>query len=59
VTIGLYDVAGRRVALLANEEFAAGWHATPARTRALAGGVYFARMDVAGKKLVQRLVILQ
>jgi hypothetical protein len=49
VTIGLYDVAGRRVAQLANEEFAAGWHTTPARAAELASGVYFARMDAAGR----------
>ena len=59
VTIGLYDVAGRRVAQLANEEFAAGWHTTPARAAELSSGVYFARMDAGGRKFVQRVVILQ
>lgn len=61
VTIALYDVAGRRVALLANGEFPAGYHATPVRGAVLPGGVYFAKMDVAGtgKSFVRRLVILQ
>ena len=59
VTIALYDVAGRRVARLADQDFAAGWHTTPARAAELSSGVYFARMDAAGKKFTQRLVILQ
>jgi len=59
VAITLYDVAGRRVAQIANGDFEAGWHTTPAQTAPLAGGVYFARMDVAGLKFVKRLVILQ
>ena len=59
VSITLYDVAGRRVASIANGDFEAGWHTTPAQTARLAGGVYFARMDVAGQKFVKRLVILE
>jgi hypothetical protein len=59
VSIMLYDVAGRRVASIANGDFEAGWHTTPAQTAQLSGGVYFARMDVAGQKFVKRLVILE
>jgi hypothetical protein len=60
VTIGLYDVAGRRVAVLAEGEFPAGVHTTgSARGPAVRAGVYFARLEALGHQLVQRIVVLR
>jgi hypothetical protein len=60
VTIGLYDVAGRRVAVLADGEFPAGVHTTRAANGpAMRAGVYFARLEALGKRLVQRIVVLR
>jgi hypothetical protein len=61
VRITVHDIAGRRVATLADGDYAAGVHAAewqPNRGGAPRSGVYFARMTVAGQALERRLVLL-
>lgn len=63
VKLALYDVTGRVVSTLADREFAAGPHDVtwPGRSdagRALGAGVYWARLDVAGRSLTRRVVVM-
>jgi len=58
VSIGLYNIAGRRIAQLVDGEFDAGVHATPALGPSIRSGIYFARMDAGPKRVVQRIVVL-
>jgi flagellar hook assembly protein FlgD len=58
----IYDVAGRRVAQLANAECSAGphalqWNGRDGAGRPAAPGVYFYRIE-AGKQVVTRKVLL-
>ena len=62
VDVAVYDVAGRRVALLASGRYEAGvhtvaWDPVAAGTRRTAG-MYFARMIAGGRTLGQRVVVL-
>jgi hypothetical protein len=62
VNVAVYDVAGRRVALLADGRFEAGVH-TVAWDPAAGGsarhaGMYFARLIAGGKSLGRRVVVL-
>ena len=66
VRIALYDVAGRRVRLLADRSFPAGehsltWDGADDEGRRLARGVYFARVRYArsGFEAAKKLVILR
>lgn len=60
VAIALFDLAGRRVASLADGDFAAGYHTARWREAGSAGGpgVYFARMIAGGRTLTRRVVVL-
>ena len=58
VQIALYDIAGRRVAMLADGEFPAGHHVAHLKGRVPGAGVYFARMTTGGKVLRQRVVLI-
>jgi hypothetical protein len=62
VTVEIYDVAGRRVAVRRLSPIDAGWHdvAFDGRDdagRLLASGVYFSRVTAAGQARTQKLVI--
>ncbi len=58
VSLALYDVNGRRVALLAEGSYPAGVHtATWQRSNAPRAGVYFARFVANGKSFVERVVV--
>ena len=66
VRVALYDVAGRRVRLLADRSFPAGehsltWDRADDQGRRLARGVYFARVRYArsGFESAKKLVILR
>jgi hypothetical protein len=59
ILASVYDVSGRRIAVLANREFPAGewslqWDATTS-----ARGVYFCCLSIGGRRLVQRVVLLK
>ncbi len=63
VKLELYDVTGRVVSTLADREFAAGphdvaWSGRSDAGRALGAGVYWARLDVAGRSLTRRVVVM-
>jgi hypothetical protein len=57
VKLAVYDVAGRRVATLADRTFARGSHAIPFDARRLGSGVYFTVLDVDGAKDVKSMVV--
>ncbi|ARA95137.1 hypothetical protein AWN76_013165 [Rhodothermaceae bacterium RA] len=58
VTLEVYEVIGRRVAmLLRNEPLKAGWHAVPFDARRLASGVYVYRLR-AGDFVQSRKMLL-
>jgi hypothetical protein len=59
VSLRLYDVAGREVSQLADEEMAAGDHQIVVEARRLAGGVYFAVLDAGDLQARTRLVLLK
>ncbi len=58
VRLAVYDVLGREVAVLANENFAAGEYAFRFEGSGLASGVYFARL-MAGSFVATTKMILQ
>jgi len=64
VEIGVYGVAGRRLAVVAKGTFAAGthtrrWDGRDAGGHPAAAGVYFFRLRVGGETRVVRAVLLQ
>jgi len=59
VSLRIYDVAGREVTTLVDEERAAGEHRVVFEGRWLAGGVYFAVLDAGAMRARQRLVLLK
>lgn len=60
VTIAMYDVAGRRVAvLLDNAVRPAGAGRIEFDSRTLAAGVYFIKMEMAAKSVSRRIVIVR
>jgi chitinase len=63
VHLVLYDVAGREVARLVDEDRAIGRHSVTWRrlggSQAAASGVYFLRFQAGGKDVVRRLVVLR
>jgi hypothetical protein len=59
VTIRLYDVAGREVRTLVDEELPAGWHRTVLEAGGLASGIYFCRMTAGEFTDVRKLLLLK
>ena len=62
VELGVYDVAGRRVAELVNEKQAAGmqearWDGRDQQGRAVGAGIYFARLAADGHSRVVKMVL--
>lgn len=57
VTLKVFDVAGREVAILVDEEMSVGNHAVTFAPRDLAGGIYFYKIT-AGKFLQTRKAVL-
>jgi hypothetical protein len=53
-----YDLAGRRVATLADRDFAAGTHRVDWDASGLASGSYLVRLEVAGEDCRSRKVTL-
>jgi len=56
IRLGLYDAAGRLVAVLADGERMPGRYAA-AVDKALAAGVYLARLESAGYSATRKLVV--
>ena len=62
VKLSVLDVQGRQVLSLADGEYAAGRHALSVHAGArgsLGAGLYFVRMQVAGRTFTQRFVVTQ
>ena len=64
VTLGVYDAAGRRVAIPFEGLSAAGEHRVNWDARAASGapvvpGVYFLRMEADGRSMTRRLVVVR
>jgi hypothetical protein len=59
VRLGVYDVAGRRLGLLADAAQAAGRHAVRYDALGLASGVYFIRLDAAGVRVARSIIVLR
>lgn len=55
----IFDTAGRRVAMLVDQERPAGEHSVVWQPQGLASGVYFARFSAEGRGETRRLVLLK
>ncbi|HPN40914.1 MAG TPA: T9SS type A sorting domain-containing protein, partial [Candidatus Cloacimonadota bacterium] len=64
IKLCIYDIRGRRVAILKNEQLPAGahqlpWQAVDASGRALPSGVYILRMDAGPEVFIRKLMLLK
>jgi hypothetical protein len=64
VHLAVFDVAGRRVRDLVEQVQSAGrqaitWDGLDGRGRPVAGGVYYVRLDAAGRELTRRVVLVR
>jgi hypothetical protein len=59
VEIAVYDLLGRRVAVLVEGELAAGRHAVRFRGEDLASGVYLVRMQAGSFRAVRRMTFVK
>jgi carboxypeptidase T len=64
VTLTIYDVTGRAVAVIARAEMAPGTYAVPwngldARGRAVASGMYFAKLRIGETSFVRKMVLVR
>lgn len=64
VRLEVFDVAGRRVAVLAEGEFGAGshtvqWNGTGARGESLASGTYYCRLRVGNETQVKKMTLVR
>lgn len=57
VAIHVYDVAGRRVSTLYDGAQSKGWHSVDLNSDRMASGVYFLKMQTAGKALTRKFVV--
>jgi poly-gamma-glutamate capsule biosynthesis protein CapA/YwtB (metallophosphatase superfamily) len=59
VRLEIFDVTGRRVAVLADETRPAGVHRAEWDARGAASGLYFCRLDAAGAVRTRKLVVMR
>jgi hypothetical protein len=59
VRLTVYDLTGRRVAVLVDQNMVAGTHTVSFNAGALASGVYMYRLEAAGQAFVQRMTLLK
>lgn len=59
ITLKVYDLLGREVAVLVNEERDAGAHEVRFDATALAGGVYYCRLTAGGFVLSRKMLLLK
>lgn len=59
VTLAVYDLLGRQVALLANENYSAGTHNIAFDASELASGVYMYRLNVAGQTFTRKMTLVK
>jgi len=59
VTLTVYDLLGREVTTLVNEEREAGYYAAQFDASALAGGLYFYRLEAGEFTQSRKLILLR
>lgn len=60
VDVGVFDVSGRRIAIISSEEMAAGTHAYNWMVpQAVGNGIYFVRANVSSGTVTQRMTIVK
>jgi glucose/arabinose dehydrogenase len=59
VTASLYDVTGRELALVMNQEFTAGSHSRQINVSTMAAGVYFLKVTADNASVTQRLIVTE
>ena len=59
VRLSIFDILGREVAILVNEEKAPGLHRAIFDASRLPSGIYFSRLDVQGKSIIRKLLLLK
>jgi len=57
--LAVYDLSGRLVRLLVEDELSAGRHQVLFEPRNLATGIYFYRLESADRSVVQRMLLLR
>ncbi|MFZ5432937.1 MAG: YCF48-related protein [Calditrichota bacterium] len=57
--LAVYDITGRLTAVLADDDFTAGTHRIRFDGTTLASGIYFARLETAGKQQIHKLVLMK
>jgi len=57
--LAVYDILGRRIAVLADRPFEAGEHAVRFDAAGMASGVYFLRLRVGGAAVTEKMTILR
>jgi len=60
VDVGVFDVSGRRIAIISSEEMAAGTHAYNWMVpQGVGNGIYFVRVNANGSTVTQRMTIIK
>lgn len=59
VNLAVYDLLGRRVAMLVNEDMSAGSHFVNFDAAALSSGVYVYRLEAGGQVLTRKMTLLK
>lgn len=59
ITLTIYDISGREVVVLVNEEQPAGFHNVAWNARRSASGIYFARLQANGFTEKQKIILLK
>jgi hypothetical protein len=59
VVVAVFDVSGRRLALLENSRQPAGQHAVTWRTSGVPSGIYFVRLRAGGRAITRAVQVLR
>jgi hypothetical protein len=59
VTLSIYDVMGRRIAQLVNEQKSAGTHTVQFDASGLASGMYFYRLETPNNQLMRKMMLIK
>ena len=64
VQLEIFDIAGRQVRILVDDEMPAGrhksiWRGIDERGRSVSSGVYFYRLTAAGRQVTRKMLLLQ
>ena len=59
VTLKVFDLAGKEVAILVNESLASGTHKVTFEANSLPSAIYFYRIDAGGFSKIKKLMLLK